>query len=81
MKKTLYKTVVVVEVLSEEPIGGKMTLSDVLYECEEGSMSMLTLDKVCDKPIKGVKAVKELDLHGTDYEFFGMDSKGNEINL
>ena len=81
MKKTLYKTVIVVEVLTEEPIGSGMSLSDIVSEGDIGSFSILTYDKVNDKPIKGIRAVKEMKLHGSDTEFFMMDEKGNEIDF
>lgn len=77
MKKTIYKTVIVVEVLSEEPIGSEMNLSEIVEEGETGSFSIMTYDKINDKPLKGIRAVREMNLHGSDVSFFGMDEKGN----
>ena len=76
MKKTIYKSVFIVEVLSEEPIGN-MGLIDIANGGVDGEFSILTKDKITDKPIKGIYAVQELAKHGSDVEFFGMDSNGN----
>jgi hypothetical protein len=74
-KKTLYKTVVRLEFLSEEPIGD-MSMEDMIYNASEGDLSLLTEVMVLDKPIIGKMAVKELENHGTDLEFFNIDSRG-----
>lgn len=77
MKKTLYRTQILVEFISDEPINSDSDLDALVYEASEGSLSMRTTDKVQNKPIKGMAAVRALDAHGTDYEFFGIDNKGN----
>jgi len=74
-KKTLYKTVVTLEFLSDEPIN-EMSLEDMVYQASEGDLSLRTKDKVSDKPIIGKMAVKALAEHGTDLEFFNIDSRG-----
>jgi hypothetical protein len=79
MKKTIYKTVFTVEVLSDEPIGSGMSLSDIASEGDDGSLSIMTKDVYNDKPIKGIRAVRELEKQGTDPEFFMMDDQGNEL--
>lgn len=79
MKKTIYKTVIQIELLSEEPIDSSSDMSALIYEAEEGELSMRTIDKVDNKPLKGKSAVKALKEHGTDLEFFKMDENGNEL--
>lgn len=79
MKKTIYKTVIQVEFLSEYPIDSNSDMSALIYEAEEGDLSMRTTDKVSNKPIKGKSAVKALKDHGTDLEFFMIDENGNEL--
>lgn len=79
MKKTIYKNVFIVEVLSEEPIEN-MELIDIANEGVDGRFSIITHDKINDKEIKGIRAVREMDKHGSCVEFFGMDNNGNEIN-
>lgn len=74
-KKTLYRTVVTLEFLSEEPIND-MSLEDMVYQASEGDLSMRTKDKVVGRPIVGNMAVKALGEHGTDLEFFNIDSRG-----
>lgn len=66
------------EVLSEEPIES-MSLIDIANGGVDGDLSVMTKDKTTDLPIKGIFAVRELQKHGSDVEFFRMDSKGNEL--
>ena len=80
-KKTIYKTVIMMEVLSDEPIPDNMTNSEIEYECTEGSYSGLNSVVIANKPIKGVAAVKEILKHGSSIDFFMMDEKGNEIDF
>lgn len=80
MKKKLYKSVIVIEVLSEEPIESSQSLSDIVSEGDTGSYSIMSYDKINNKEIKGIKAVREMKLHGSDVEFFGMDERGNDIS-
>ena len=79
MKKKLYKTQILVEFISEYPINSDSDMSSLINEAENGDLSMRTTDKLSNKVIKGKQAVKALDEHGTDNEFFGIDSEGNEI--
>jgi hypothetical protein len=75
-KKVLYRSVIQVEVLSEEPIPEGMELNDILYECSEGAYSCRTKDLVENKEVVGKRAVKLMAEHGSDLEFFQMDSRG-----
>ena len=79
-EKQLYRTVIKLEVLSEEPIQDGITLSSIVYECENGVLSGLTNFKVVNEPIVGKAAAKRLTKHGSDPEFFNMDKNGNELD-
>lgn len=79
MKKKLYKSVIQIEVLSEEPIDG-MSLTQIIDEGDTGSFSIKTKDIKIDKEIKGIRCVREMKLHGSDVEFFQMDERGNDIS-
>lgn len=79
-KKVLYRTVIQIEVLSEEPIPEDMELNDILYKCSEGAYSCRTKDLVENKEVVGKRAVKMLEEHGSDPEFFQMDSRGYDTS-
>jgi len=78
-KKTLYRNVIVLEVLSEEPING-MSIDDIQDECQNGSFSGIHHFKVTNRALIGGVAVKECLKHGTDVEFFQMDANGFDMN-
>lgn len=80
-KKIIYKTVIMVEVLSEEPIDSSMSLDQIEEECNTGSFSGMHSIVVSNKPIKGLNAVKEMRKQGSDPDFFQMDENGNEIEF
>jgi hypothetical protein len=77
-QKTLYRTRIVVEVLSEEPIGD-VDMDTILNETRDGGWSGKNVTTEQDKPISGEEAVKAVQEHGTDTEFFNMDENGEEI--
>jgi hypothetical protein len=79
-KKTLYRSVISFEVISEEPIPDGMTLGDIQDECDEGSYSGAHEYKVQNQPVIGKRAVKLVVAQGSDPEFFQMDSNGNDLN-
>lgn len=78
MKKTIYKTVIEVEILSEDPIPDGISLSEVAEQGYDGDFSVVAETK-SSKPIRGKKAVEAIINQGSDPEFFGMDRDGNEI--
>lgn len=79
MKKKLYKSIIQIEVLSEEPING-MSLTSIIDEGDSGCLSIRTKDIKLDREIKGIRCVKEMKLHGSDVAFFQMDEKGNDTS-
>ena len=76
MKKRLYKTIIQIEVLSEDPydfIGLDMTHEDIT----DGDCSGITKVISQNKIIEGKEAASEVHKHGTDPSFFNMDKEGN----
>lgn len=82
MKKKLYKTIIQVEVLSEEPVIDDFcnNLSWIGYEIERGEMSGVITTLASNIEVEGEDAVRECNLHGTSTDFFMMDEDGNELN-
>lgn len=79
-KKKLYKTIVVFEIISEEPIDSGVSLETIAEETNTGSWSGRFIESEFDcTAIKGMEAVKAVKAQGSDVEFFQMDEKGNEL--
>ena len=78
--KKLYKSIIVLEVLSEEPIKNE-TLQDIVEETIVGEYSGNYDFTALNEEVEGMDAVELCEKHGTDTEFFGMDKEGNEIEL
>lgn len=79
-KKKLYKSVLRVEILSEEPFPESVSLEDVKYEITDGHCSGILNWETHNSEIVGAEASKEVLNQGTDPEFFQMDEEGNEID-
>lgn len=80
MEKKIYRTLVTIEVLSEEPIEESMSLDDIEYECNSGSFSGVHDWKVRNEELVGQAAVDAVLAQGTSPDFFGMDENGNDIS-
>lgn len=76
--KKLYRNIIVLEVLSENPIENE-TLQDVVTETTIGEYSGNYDFTTNNEEVYGKDAVMLCEKHGTDPEFFGMDNEGNEI--
>lgn len=79
-KKVLYRSVIQIEVLSEEPIPEDMSIDDIEEECNTGSYSGVHDWKVRNEKIEGLDAVKATQAQGSSIDFFMMDEEGNELN-
>ena len=79
-KKTIYRTVIEVEVLSENPIG-EADMETIVTQTMDGDWSGKNVTKIQDQKLTGKKAVKAIENQGSDTEFFNMDENGNEIDL
>jgi hypothetical protein len=78
--KKLYKSILKVEVLSDEPIHENASLESVQEAIEYGPSSGKISWDVRNNEISGETAVKECEKHGTDPDFFMMDYNGNELH-
>jgi len=80
MKKKIYKSVLRVEILSEEPLNDCLSLSDIDYETTEGHCSGHLDWESHNAEVVGKEAVNEMHKHGSDPEFFQMDGEGNSLD-
>jgi hypothetical protein len=79
-KKKLYRTVIQIEVLSEEPIDTDMSLDDIEEECNTGSYSGVHDWIVTNEVLEGQAAADATLKQGSSPDFFQMDENGNELN-
>lgn len=79
-KKVLYKSIIQIEVLSEEPIPQGMDIEEIMCECTDGEYSGKTTVIIENKPVVGKRAVNMVVNQGSDPEFFQMDSRGYELS-
>jgi hypothetical protein len=79
MKKPIYRTVIQITVLSEEPIPEGMDLEEIAAECEDGEFCGKFEHKKLNEPIAGKEAADAIKDTGSNTEFFGMDNEGNEL--
>lgn len=80
-KKKIYRTVIQIEVLSEDPIPGDMTLDQVEEECNTGSFSGVHDFIKINEEIEGEEAAKAVRAQGSSPDFFQMDENGDEIEF
>ena len=78
-KKKIYKSVLRVEILSEEPYPDSVTLEDVAYDIKDGECSGIINWESHNAELIGKEGVNECDKHGSCPSFFRMDEDGNEI--
>jgi len=78
-KKTIYRTVIQIEVLSEDPIPEGTSITDIEQECDTGSYSGTHSWMAKNQPITGQAAADLLLAQGSSVDFFGMDEEGNDI--
>ena len=84
MSKRFYKTIVQIEILSEvydndpEPDFDSMNLTDIGYEITDGGSSGVK-EVVSQEEVSAKQMAMFLEDQGSDPEFFGIDTDGNEI--
>ncbi len=78
-KKVLYRSVIQIEVLSEDPIPEDMSLNDIEDECNTGSFSGVHDKIIMNEKIEGLDAVKATLKQGSSPDFFQMTEEGNEF--
>lgn len=78
-KKSIYRTVITIVVLSEEPISKDKNLEQIIWECsEEGSFLLGECNKK-ETELIGKIAVREIYKSGNSPEFFQMNDNGCSI--
>jgi len=80
MAKKLYRTVVMIEILSDEPYHAT-DLENIRYDITDGHCSGMISDEIRNQELTGKEAVDKVKEQGTDIGFFDMDEEGNEIVL
>lgn len=76
--RKFYKTVITVEVLSEDPYQFE-NLSELAYDVDEGDCSgKTTIEKT--EEVDGATMALLLAAQGSDSEFFRIDDEGNDID-
>jgi len=76
-KRKFHRTVVEVEILSQEPVGG-VDLETIHHQITEGDWS----GHVCTKSVEtldGKQAADALKKQASDPCFFGLDDDGNDM--
>ncbi len=76
--KKIYKSIIVLEVLSDNPIKNE-SLQDIVSETIIGGYSGNYDFTALNEEVSGKEAIELCEKHGTDPEFFGMDNEGNEL--
>jgi riboflavin synthase len=75
--RKFYKTVITVEVLSEEPYD-ETDLSQVSYDITEGHHSGV-VKITSNEELTGKQAADELKAQGSDTDFFLLDENGDDV--
>ena len=79
-KRTFYRTVKTIEVLSEEPLSGDESLSDIAYLIGPGPCSGKVETTTSNEQVDGRRMAQLLDAQGSDTEFFGLDEQGRDVD-
>ena len=77
--KLYYKTVFVVEVLSEDPIPDHLDFDETMAEAMEGAYSRKVTRKK-EIPMDGAAMAKELEAQGSEPAFFMLAADGSPAN-
>jgi hypothetical protein len=77
-KKKYYRTIIQVEVLSEEPIGD-VSMSEIIHNAQDGDWSGKNTTITQDEELSGKQMAEALLDQGSDPEFFQIDEEGEEI--
>jgi hypothetical protein len=79
-QKKLYKSVIQVEILSENPIPSWVTLSEIDETITEGDWSGLSSWVTENVELVGKAAADATIAQGSDTAFFNMDDEGNDTD-
>jgi hypothetical protein len=78
-KKTIYRTLITLVVLSEEELDENQDLESIIEECDTGAYLKGCISFGKPRPLKGKTAVIEIEKAGSDAGFFNMDTLGNDL--
>jgi len=77
-ERKFYKTIIKVEVLSEEPIPDTLSLEEIAREAVNGDYSF-TYDRKHEQLLNGVETARELQKQGSDPSFFNLTDDGEDV--
>jgi len=82
-KKKIYRSIISVEILSEDLVDDSFLtdLSSVNYEITSGDCSGEVKIQSINEVVTGEDAVKAVQAQGSSMDFFRMDEEGNEIEF
>lgn len=78
-KRKFYRTVIKVEILSEEPYPESADMHQVANDIDDGDCSGQAITIVENQVVSGKRMVKLLENQGSDPEFFQLDENGNDL--
>jgi hypothetical protein len=79
-KRIFYRNVIAIEVLSEEPLSGNESLSDIAYLINEGPCSGKVETTIGNEQVDGRRMAQLLNAQESDTEFFGLDEEGRDVD-
>ena len=79
-KRKIYRTVIMLTVLSDRPLQEGMSIGDIDAECEDGDFTGKTDWQEVNTELEGEEAANAVRSTGSSTGFFLMDEDGNELN-
>lgn len=79
-KKELFRSVLIVEILSETELPDSVCLEKIITDNDNGESSLKLCWKQQNHLVVGKQAAKQVEKHGTDYDFFCMDCNGHVVD-
>jgi hypothetical protein len=79
-KVKIYKTLILLTVLSDRPLQEGMSIADIDAECEDGDFTGKTDWQEVNTVLEGKEAADAVRDTGSSTDFFQMDEDGNELN-
>ena len=79
-KRKFYRTVVKIEVLSEDPLSEELTMGDLEYEITEGDCSGRIIAEAQNEVLTGKECADILIKQGSSTEFFMLEEDGKDID-
>jgi len=77
-KRKFFRSKVIVEILSEEPLNPAMSLSDIQYYTDEGDGCGRTQDMEVEE-LNAQEAVSALKEFGSEPAFFSLNDAGEDL--